>query len=200
MSKAALNMVGANLARDLEGRGILVAVLHPGFVRTAMTGGAGNDDPPVAVAGLIARMDGLSKEKSGRFFTPMGRSSRGDTSPSRDGGARVAPEHRPRGRDSFDDLRPRCVRHGATRKRARPGAARGIACTSCTPDSRSSRSTYSSPSMRRGASSARLTRAISASVRSLRIVSRLSASFFGSVVTAAPWVMIERHATRVRSS
>lgn len=72
MSKAALNMVGANLARDLEGRGILVAVLHPGFIRTAMTGGAGNDDPPVAVAGLIARMDELSMEKSGRFFHANG--------------------------------------------------------------------------------------------------------------------------------
>jgi hypothetical protein len=41
---------------------------------------------------------------------------------------------------------------------------------------------HSSPSTRRCASSARLTFAISASVRSLRIASRLSAFFFGSVV------------------
>jgi NAD(P)-dependent dehydrogenase (short-subunit alcohol dehydrogenase family) len=33
MSKAALNMAGANLAHDLAPRGIHVAVLHPGFVR-----------------------------------------------------------------------------------------------------------------------------------------------------------------------
>ena len=72
MSKAALNMVGANLARDLSGRGILVAVLHPGFIRTEMTGGSGNDDPPVAARGLIARLDGLTAEKSGSFFHATG--------------------------------------------------------------------------------------------------------------------------------
>jgi NAD(P)-dependent dehydrogenase (short-subunit alcohol dehydrogenase family) len=72
MSKAALNMLGANLARDLAGRGILVAVLHPGFVRTGMTNGAGNDDPPVAASGLIARMDQLTPETSGHFFHANG--------------------------------------------------------------------------------------------------------------------------------
>lgn len=72
LSKAALNMAGANLARDLAGKGILVAVLHPGFIRTGMTGGAGNDDPPVAAEGLIARLDELTPEKSGHFFHANG--------------------------------------------------------------------------------------------------------------------------------
>lgn len=72
MSKAALNMAGANLARDLSPKGILVAVLHPGFIRTEMTGGAGNDDPAVAAKGLIARIDELTQEKSGRFFHANG--------------------------------------------------------------------------------------------------------------------------------
>jgi NAD(P)-dependent dehydrogenase (short-subunit alcohol dehydrogenase family) len=72
LSKAALNMVGANLARDLSERGVLVAVLHPGFIRTEMTGGNGNDDPPVAAGGLIARMDELVPEKSGHFFHANG--------------------------------------------------------------------------------------------------------------------------------
>jgi NAD(P)-dependent dehydrogenase (short-subunit alcohol dehydrogenase family) len=72
LSKAALNMAGKNLAKDLEGRGILVAVLHPGFIRTGMTGGAGNDDPPVAAKGLIARMDELVPAKSGHFFHANG--------------------------------------------------------------------------------------------------------------------------------
>lgn len=72
MSKAALNMAGANLARDLSPKGIIVAVLHPGFIRTEMTGGAGNDDPPVAAKGLIARIDELTQEKSGRFFHANG--------------------------------------------------------------------------------------------------------------------------------
>jgi NAD(P)-dependent dehydrogenase (short-subunit alcohol dehydrogenase family) len=72
MSKAALNMAGVSLARDLAGRGILVALLHPGFIRTEMTGGAGNDDPPVAAKGLLARIDEVTKERSGRFFHANG--------------------------------------------------------------------------------------------------------------------------------
>lgn len=71
-SKAALNMVCANLARDLSGKGIMVVALHPGFIRTRMTGGAGNDDPPVAAKGLIARVDELTPETSGRFFHANG--------------------------------------------------------------------------------------------------------------------------------
>lgn len=72
MSKTALNMAGVNLAHEVASRGIMVALLHPGFIRTEMTGGAGNDDPPVAARGLIARLDELTPEKSGRFFHANG--------------------------------------------------------------------------------------------------------------------------------
>jgi NAD(P)-dependent dehydrogenase (short-subunit alcohol dehydrogenase family) len=72
MSKAALNMAGANLAHDLAPRGIHVVVLHPGFVRTEMTRGAGTVDPPDAAAGLIARIDELDAACSGRFFHATG--------------------------------------------------------------------------------------------------------------------------------
>ena len=65
---AALNLAGANLARDLASRGILVALLHPGFVRTDMTNGGGNVDPPEAAAGLITQIDLLDESRSGRFF------------------------------------------------------------------------------------------------------------------------------------
>jgi len=68
MSKAALNMLGANLAADLAARGIQVAVLHPGFVRTEMTHGGGNIDPPESAAGLIRQIDALDASRSGRFF------------------------------------------------------------------------------------------------------------------------------------
>jgi NAD(P)-dependent dehydrogenase (short-subunit alcohol dehydrogenase family) len=68
MSKAALNMLGANLSADLAPRGIHVAVLHPGFVRTEMTGGGGNLDPPESAAGLIRQIDALDASRSGRFF------------------------------------------------------------------------------------------------------------------------------------
>ncbi len=61
-------MAGANLAHELGPRGIHVLVLHPGFVRTEMTGGAGGIDPPESAAGLIARLDELDADKSGRFF------------------------------------------------------------------------------------------------------------------------------------
>ena len=72
MSKAALNMAGANLAHDLAGQGVHVVVLHPGFVRTEMTGGAGSVDPAEAAAGLIARLDELDAGSSGRFVHANG--------------------------------------------------------------------------------------------------------------------------------
>ncbi len=46
MSKAAVNAAGRSLANDLAMRGIAVVILHPGFVRTAMTGHNGMVDPP----------------------------------------------------------------------------------------------------------------------------------------------------------
>ena len=72
MSKAALNMAGVSLARDLAPKNVMVVLLHPGFIRTGMTGGAGNDDPPVAAKGLIARIDELTPARSGKFFHANG--------------------------------------------------------------------------------------------------------------------------------
>ena len=72
MSKTALNMAGVSLARDLASRGIHVVLLHPGFIRTEMTGGAGNDDPPVAAKGLLGHIDRLGAETSGHFFHANG--------------------------------------------------------------------------------------------------------------------------------
>ncbi|MGD8482866.1 MAG: SDR family oxidoreductase, partial [Gammaproteobacteria bacterium] len=48
MSKAAVNIAGVSLARDLADRGIAVALLHPGYVRTDMTGQEGFIDPDEA--------------------------------------------------------------------------------------------------------------------------------------------------------
>ena len=72
MSKAALNMAGASLALDLAPRDIAVAILHPGFVRTGMTGGAGFIDADEAARGLIARIDGLGADNSGTFWHANG--------------------------------------------------------------------------------------------------------------------------------
>jgi len=72
MSKAAANMAGVSLARDLAGRKIAVALLHPGYIRTRMTGGGGNDDPDVAARGLVARMKELDLASSGGFWHASG--------------------------------------------------------------------------------------------------------------------------------
>lgn len=72
MSKAAVNAVGKSLAVDLEPRGIAVALLHPGFVRTDMTGHQGQVEPGEAAAGLVARMDELDMGTSGSFWHANG--------------------------------------------------------------------------------------------------------------------------------
>jgi NAD(P)-dependent dehydrogenase (short-subunit alcohol dehydrogenase family) len=67
-SKAAVNAVGVSLARDLGQRGVIVLLLHPGFVKTDMTGHRGTVEPDVSAAGLIARIDEAGPEASGHFF------------------------------------------------------------------------------------------------------------------------------------
>ena len=68
MSKAALNAAAKSMTVDLAPKGIAIAILHPGFVRTGMTGGNGLVDPPESAAGLIARIDELTQETSGTFW------------------------------------------------------------------------------------------------------------------------------------
>jgi NAD(P)-dependent dehydrogenase (short-subunit alcohol dehydrogenase family) len=72
MSKAALNAAGMSLAQDLKPRGIAVVLLHPGAVRTGMTGGRGQIEPKDAVRGLLARIDELRVETTGRFLHQNG--------------------------------------------------------------------------------------------------------------------------------
>lgn len=73
ISKAALNMAGRSLAADLRARGIAVVLLHPGYVKTDMTGHSGNVLPERAAAGLIQRVDELTLEGSGGFWHAEGR-------------------------------------------------------------------------------------------------------------------------------
>jgi NAD(P)-dependent dehydrogenase (short-subunit alcohol dehydrogenase family) len=72
MSKAAVNMAGVSLARDLEERGIAVALVHPGYVRTQMTRNNGIIDPPEAASGIIARIDELNMASTGSFWHSNG--------------------------------------------------------------------------------------------------------------------------------
>lgn len=72
LSKAGVNAVGRSLTVDLAPRGVAVVMLHPGWVRTAMTGGQGLVDAPESAAGLLARMDETNLENSGRFVHMTG--------------------------------------------------------------------------------------------------------------------------------
>ncbi len=70
-SKTAVNMIGRNLMHELRPRGIAVALLHPGFVATDMTGGQGIK-PEDSARGLIERIDQLTLENSGSFWHAEG--------------------------------------------------------------------------------------------------------------------------------
>ena len=72
MSKSAVNIAGVSLAHDLASRQIAVGLLHPGWIRTGMTGGTGNADPAEAAAGLLARIDELTMETTGGFWHANG--------------------------------------------------------------------------------------------------------------------------------
>lgn len=73
MSKAALNAGAVSLARDLSEREIHVGIYHPGYVKTAMTGYAGEIEPAVAVRGLRQIIDALNGKNSGVFYHSNGR-------------------------------------------------------------------------------------------------------------------------------
>jgi len=72
VSKTAVNMVGTNLRHDLEPKGIAVILLHPGYVRTGMTGGSGGTSPEDSAKGLIDRIDELDLEGTGGFWHAEG--------------------------------------------------------------------------------------------------------------------------------
>ena len=74
MSKAAVNIAGKSLAVDLHDRGIAVALIHPGWVRTDMTSNQGLVDTDEAVRGILARIDELDLESSGGFWHSNGES------------------------------------------------------------------------------------------------------------------------------
>jgi NAD(P)-dependent dehydrogenase (short-subunit alcohol dehydrogenase family) len=73
MSKVALNMAGKSLAIDLQSRGIAVAILHPGLVRTRMVNfNPQGISPAEAVRGLLDRIEALTLENSGSFWHANG--------------------------------------------------------------------------------------------------------------------------------
>jgi len=72
MSKVAVNMAAVSLAHDLRNSSIAVALLHPGYVMTDMTGGKGLITAEQSARGLISRMDELDMDTSGGFWHAEG--------------------------------------------------------------------------------------------------------------------------------
>ena len=78
MSKAAANMLGVSLAQDLRERGIAVALLHPGMVNTQLVPNLPEEmrsqliEPEQAARGLLARLDALTLETTGKFWHANG--------------------------------------------------------------------------------------------------------------------------------
>ena len=73
MSKVALSMAGKSLAHDLKPREIAVAILHPGLVKTRMTGFTDSGiTTETSVKGLLARIEELNLDNTGSFWHSNG--------------------------------------------------------------------------------------------------------------------------------
>jgi NAD(P)-dependent dehydrogenase (short-subunit alcohol dehydrogenase family) len=76
-SKAAQNMIMRNVAKDVKERGIVACVLSPGMVNTAgeippERRFPGLIEPPESIAGMIAVIEGLTQQDSGKFIRYTG--------------------------------------------------------------------------------------------------------------------------------
>ena len=67
-SKAALGRLMRSVAADLKERGIVIGLVHPGYVQTDMGGPDADITPAESAAGVRALATGWTLEKSGDFY------------------------------------------------------------------------------------------------------------------------------------
>ncbi|MCX2980909.1 SDR family oxidoreductase [Halieaceae bacterium IMCC14734] len=72
-SKAALNSFTKTLAVDQGKTGVVFVVLHPGYVKTDINGGAGQISSEQSAAGLFKVITGLDESANGSFFNYDGK-------------------------------------------------------------------------------------------------------------------------------
>ena len=72
-SKAAVNMAMHVFAEEVRAQNVAVVLLHPGWVQTDMGGENADLTPQESVKGMRAVIDGLSRDRNGKFYDHSGR-------------------------------------------------------------------------------------------------------------------------------
>jgi NAD(P)-dependent dehydrogenase (short-subunit alcohol dehydrogenase family) len=68
-SKTALNQINKLISVELAPQGFTSIVMHPGWVKTDMGGAGATLDIPESISGMLAVIDGLTVDQTGKFYS-----------------------------------------------------------------------------------------------------------------------------------